>query len=242
MKRPPSVVPAPPGDEAPAPALSPAWQAGLSLLLLMHLCALLTAPLGLAAAGSPAIRPLALLEPYVNLLYLNHSYFFFAPNPGPNHLVRYELVFSDGQESVVGEFPNRKVQWPRLLYHRYFMLSETLNNFYEPATPVPEPRPPQDDSRQARRAYLREKTEWDEGYRQWRQRRDIYEALRKSIAAHLQATTGASEVTLIRREHRPLRPWEYSEDRLQLTDPQTYQNLPEVSEAEVLPWNPDPSR
>jgi len=210
--------------------------------LLVHLCALLTAPLGLAAQGSPAIRPLSLLQPYVNLLYLNHSYFFFAPNPGPNHLVRYELEFTDGRKPEVGEFPDRKTEWPRLLYHRHFMLSEALHNFFEPATPRPEPREPRDGSRQARRAYQREKAAWAEGYRIWKQRREIYVALRKSIANHLQEETGASEVTLIRREHRPLQPLEYSEDRMSLTDPQTYRNLPEVSDAEVLPWNPDPSR
>jgi hypothetical protein len=107
---------------------------------------------------------------------------------------------------------------------------------------MPEPREPREDSRQARRAYQREKAAWDEGYGVWQRRREIYVALRKSIAAHLQETTGANEVTLIRREHRPLQPLEFSEDRMSLTDPQTYRNLPEVSDAEVLPWNPDPSR
>jgi hypothetical protein len=218
------------------------WQIAISLLLLLHLCALVTAPLQMAAAGSPVVRPLALLQPYVNLLYLNHSYFFFAPNPGPNHLVRYELEFDDGRQPEVGEFPDRQTEWPRLLYHRHFMLSETLHAFFEPAAPLPEPRPPRDDSRQARRAYQREQAAWDEGHRVWQQRREIYVSLRKSIAAHLQAETGASEVTLIRREHRPLQPLEFSEDRLSLTDPQTYRNLPEVSQAEVLPWNPDPTR
>jgi hypothetical protein len=69
----------------------------------------------------------------------------------------------------------------------------------------------------------------------------LYTSLRTSIGDHLRAESGANEVTLIRREHRPLQPWEVSEDRLQLTDPQTYRNLPEVPSAEVLPWNPVPS-
>jgi hypothetical protein len=224
-----------PSSAAPTSSLAVGWQIAISILLLVHLCALVTAPLGLAAQGSPAIRPLSLLQPYVNLLNLNHSYFFFAPNPGPNHLVRYELEFTDGRKPEVGEFPDRKTEWPRLLYHRHFMLSETLHNFFEPGTPPPEPREPRNDSRQARRVHQREKTAWEEGYRIWKQRREIYLALRKSIATHLQEDTGASEVTLIRREHRPLQPLEYSEDRMSLTDPQTYRNLPEVSDAEVLP-------
>ena len=232
----------PPACAVPAISVPRGWQIAISLLLLLHLCALVTAPLQMAAAGSPVVRPLALLQPYVNLLYLNHSYFFFAPNPGSNHLVRYELEFDDGRQPEVGEFPDRQTEWPRLLYHRHFMLSETLHAFFEPAAPLPEPRAPRDDSRQARRAHQREQAAWEEGHRVWQQRREIYVSLRKSIAAHLQDDTDASEVTLIRREHRPLQPLEFSEDRLSLTDPQTYRNLPEVSQAEVLPWNPDPSR
>jgi hypothetical protein len=222
--------------------LSPRWQIGISLLLLVHLCALLTAPMQMAAEGSPAIRPLALLQPYVNLLYLNHSYFFFAPNPGPNHLVRYELEFDDGRQPVVGEFPDRHEQWPRLLYHRHFMLSESLHNAFAWPTFLPEPQPPTDGRPRARREYQREKEAWESNHRAWQQRRELYESLRKSIAEHLKHEHGASDVTLIRREHRFLNPWEVSEDRLQLTDKETYRNLPEVPDAEALPWSPDPNR
>ena len=28
-----------------------------------------------------------LLKPYSQWLYINHGYFFFAPNPGPGHLI-----------------------------------------------------------------------------------------------------------------------------------------------------------
>jgi hypothetical protein len=36
------------------------------------------------------------------------------------------LTHDDGSTSE-GYFPNRSEHWPRLLYHRYFMLSENLN-------------------------------------------------------------------------------------------------------------------
>jgi hypothetical protein len=225
-----------------ASGISLRWQIAISVLLLVHLCALLTAPLQVAAAGSPAIRPLSLLQPYVNLLYLNHSYFFFAPNPGANHLVRYELEFDDGRKPIVGEFPDRKTEWPRLLYHRHFMLSESLHTAFAWPTFPPEPQPPADDSRRARREFQREHDAWETDHRAWEQRRALYESLHKSIAEHLKQEYGASDVTLIRREHRFLNPWEVSEDRLQLTDKETYRNLPEVPDAETLPWNPDPQR
>jgi hypothetical protein len=213
-------------------------------LLVIHLCALVTVPLMFSTRGSAAIRPLyAVLQPYIDFLYLNHGYFFFAPNPGPNHLVRYEINYTDGRESVVGEFPDRKTQQPRLLYHRYFMLSETLNRFYRP--PQPAPQPPQPDesaSRADKRRYQRAKAEWDREYAQYQSDRETYERLRASITDHFQHQYGADDVTLIRRRHRLLDPEEMLEDRLQLLDDETYFNLPEVPAAEELPWNPLPSR
>ena len=35
-------------------------------------------------------------RPYLEAAYLDHGYAFFAPDPGPSHLVRYELEFDDG--------------------------------------------------------------------------------------------------------------------------------------------------
>jgi hypothetical protein len=81
--------------------------------------------------GSPPTSPFAdqVARPfraYIATADLNHGYRFFAPNPGPSHLFRYQLTFDDGS-TTDGYFPNRAAHWPRLLYHRYFMLSENLN-------------------------------------------------------------------------------------------------------------------
>ena len=67
-------------------------------------------------------------RPYVSFMFLDHGYFFFAPNPGPSHLVQYKVEFADGRKPVEGVFPNLQEEQPRLLYHRHFMLSEFLNN------------------------------------------------------------------------------------------------------------------
>jgi hypothetical protein len=230
---------------APATTLSPAWQVGLSVVLVVHLAAIVTAPLMFATRGSAAVRPMyAVLQPYIDLLYLNHGYLFFAPDPGPNHLVRYELEFKDGRKPIVGEFPDLTTEWPRLLYHRHFMLSETYNRFFRP--PQPEAMPPEPSeaaSRQVRRAYARAKQEWEQEFERYKSDRETYEALRASIGKHLKQQFDADEVTLIRRRHRLLDPEEVLEDRLQLLDDATYITLPEVSPtAEALPWTPAPSR
>ncbi len=48
--------------------------------------------------------------------------------------MRYELTFDDGA-TAEGAFPNRDVNKPRLLYHRYFMMSEFLNTLSDPNAP-----------------------------------------------------------------------------------------------------------
>jgi hypothetical protein len=74
------------------------------------------------------------LQPYLDALSLSNGYRFFAPEPGPSHLVRYELTMEDGSTKT-GAFPDREVHRPRLLYHRYFMMSEFLNTLSNPAIP-----------------------------------------------------------------------------------------------------------
>jgi hypothetical protein len=99
----------------------------ISAVVMYHLLAVF---LG-AWMGSPPTSPFAdaIARPfrtYIGLADLNHGYRFFAPNPGPSHLFRYRLVFADGKMRD-GFFPDREEHWPRLFYHRYFMLSENLN-------------------------------------------------------------------------------------------------------------------
>jgi len=71
------------------------------------------------------------LQPYLQAAGLANGYRFFAPNPGPSHLVRYEVLLADGTK-IEGRFPNHQEHQPRLLYHRYFMLSEFLNSIDDP--------------------------------------------------------------------------------------------------------------
>ena len=61
---------------------------------------------------------------YLDALYMNQGHSFFAPDVGPGHLIRYQLLDQSGHEIEQGDFPSRKEHWPRLLYHRYFMLAD----------------------------------------------------------------------------------------------------------------------
>ncbi len=124
-----------PLDTAPISPAAPAmplrrvhWIA--TVLILLHFLAVLAAT---NVASPPTsqlwLRVASLFRPYVAAADLNHGYRFFCAEPGPSHLVQYELTLADGKVQT-GRFPDLREQSPRLLYHRYFMLAEHLNGFY----------------------------------------------------------------------------------------------------------------
>jgi len=142
--------------------------------VLLHLLAVLAEPLTFFSrsdfqSGPEFFGLRRTLAPYVEWMYLDHGYFFFAPNPGPNHLVAAQEKISEPNtarrlkpDAVI--FPDRKTHWPRLLYHRYFMLSEFYNNSFAPT----------------------ELTEQDKADRmfveRWELDRSFYESLQRSIS------------------------------------------------------------
>lgn len=99
----------------------------ISVGLVLHFVALVIAPLAVAPTSLLWQRTWTVFQPYLEVMNLNHGYHFFAPEPGPSHLVHYELRFDDGRVEQ-GIFPNVQQHQPRLRYHRHFMLSEFLNN------------------------------------------------------------------------------------------------------------------
>ena len=113
--------------DAEAVAWSPKWRLIVSLLLIWHVTAVIVAPMANPPPASDFFRGWSrAIQPYLNVLFINHGYRFFAPEPGPSHIIRYEVTQTDGT-TVEGEFPARDRFWPRQLYHRWFMLSETMN-------------------------------------------------------------------------------------------------------------------
>ena len=124
----------------------PVTQKVLLALLLLHFLGVLSEPLRFFSRSEVRTGPEFAwlgesLKPYSQWLYINHGYFFFAPNPGPSHLI--ECTWDDpgspkpAEGAVVSTekllLPDRNEHWPRLLYHRYFMLSEFYNSRFAPA-------------------------------------------------------------------------------------------------------------
>ncbi len=196
-----SVVEKSPNAEPGYRRLATHWRVILSVVLLVHLTAVIAAPWsgpdGANPAASVVVRPFG---PYLDAAYLGHGYRFFAPEPGPGHIIRYELELADGK-SQVGTFPDLNTERPRLFYHRHFMLTEKLDGFRVRGD-LPADAPPE------------VKQSWEAG-------RNLFNQIARSYANHLLHETGARTVKLELVEHNlPML------DRVlqgqKLTDPQLY--------------------
>jgi hypothetical protein len=96
----------------------------VNVWLLYHLAAIVIAPWSVQPSSRLVQNAWRSVGAYVQILFLNHGYHYFAPEPGNSTLVAYVLEMPDGRRET-GRIPNRGI-WPRLLYHRHFMLTEFL--------------------------------------------------------------------------------------------------------------------
>ena len=105
----------------------PLWQRSIvSIAICAYLLLVLLPPLaGPPPASLLADRLLQPFRPFVGALALGHGYRFFAPNPGPGHSFHWSVQMSDGTRRS-GTIPDARSDWPRLLYHRRFMLPEKI--------------------------------------------------------------------------------------------------------------------
>ena len=197
--------------EPPRP-LSRLARTVISLLVSGHLLAVVLPPLAFQTRGPLGTSPsVAMLfdrfEGYCQFLYLDRGYAFFAPDPGPSHLVQAAITDREGDQ-VERMIPSLDDQWPRLLYHRHFMLTEFLEEIYQP------PGPPQ------------ELVEGDPAEaRQWRLARSRYEHVRKSFVEHLRHEYPQQTVAIRRIEHVLPEVLEFQASPIELTDPVFYRVL-----------------
>jgi hypothetical protein len=183
-----------------------------SILIIGHLLALILPPLSVQTRGpagqSPSVSTaLEWVEPYSQLLYIDRGYAFFAPDPGPSHLIQVAITNPDGQR-IERRYPDLDQQWPRLLYHRHFMLSEFLHEIYHP------PGPPEE---------LQNANPQEAKY--WSLSRSRYERIRKSIIDHLRHEYPGDSVAIARIEHLLPNLLDYQQEPVELTDERLYRVL-----------------
>ena len=111
----------------PAPNMVRNFLRGLvNVWIVLHFVAIFSA----AATAGPSSELLESLwkvfQPYLQVLYLNHGYGFFAPEPAPSMMLEYEAVLPDGSVKSGRNPPIEGIQ-PRLLYQRNLLLTEHLH-------------------------------------------------------------------------------------------------------------------
>lgn len=181
----------------------------ISLLLALHVTAIFAAPCAYPPPSSDlAQRVAGWFDRYLFAAYLNHGYRFFAPNPGPSHLVRFEVISLDGDGiHAAGRFPELQDHWPRLLYHRHFMISETM--YTETNIPLPPEEGFASEEEQAAFLDFRAAA------------RAQAEVLLQSVSGHLRRRHGGGSVRLYVQEHLILSPLEVL-DGVPLDAPELY--------------------
>src|SRR5262249_4297291 len=96
----------------------------VNLWLVFHVSAIIVAPASISPSSDLIRSAWNVFRPYLQFLYLNHGYHFFAPEPGERTLLAFVAERPDG--SVLrARIPDRRIV-PRLLYHRHFMLTEHM--------------------------------------------------------------------------------------------------------------------
>ena len=117
---------------APPESASPPRRTGRKLLrgivnvwLVVHLSAIIIAPASVSPSSDLTRSIWSLFRPYLQVLYLNHGYHYFAPEPSESTLLAFVAERPDGTV-VRGRIPNFDIA-PRLLYHRHFMLTEQMS-------------------------------------------------------------------------------------------------------------------
>lgn len=116
-----------PGSSGRRPGRLPlALRVAISLLVVWHFTGVFLA--ALSVGGSSALVTNIAQGPpmqwYLDALYMNQGHSFFAPEVGPGQIIEYELFDQSGRLVEQGGLPNRKEHWPRLRYHRHFMLAD----------------------------------------------------------------------------------------------------------------------
>lgn len=107
--------------------VSRGWTGAATCAIAFHLAAVFIAPFAIPPSDLSLVLR-AWFRPYIEINHLDHGYKFFD-EPGPSHRIRYRIELAAGGP-IEGTIPDREVHWPRLLYHRHFMLAEQHRQFY----------------------------------------------------------------------------------------------------------------
>ncbi|MCU0711511.1 MAG: hypothetical protein MUC43_05595 [Pirellula sp.] len=202
------------------------WQFLLLGLIGFHLIAVFAEPFHFFSrspvqSGADADLLRNVTRPYAQFMFLDHGYFFFAPNPGPGHLLRVmtddaPLQFPLPQERFNVNpydgmlFPDRNRHKPRLLYHRYLMFAEFFNSRFAP---------PDLDPELAKDSLIK---------KSWTNDRAIYTSLVRAVSENVKQETKKPFARVDRLEREIPDRISTLQQKVRISDPRWIQILPEA--------------
>lgn len=208
------------GDETTASSFprSRGLRTAISAVVVFHVVAVIVPPLWMQTRGpigvSPSVNSLrGATSAYSQFMYLDRGYAFFGPDPGPSAMFQVAVQQPNGKRAEY-LYPDRDRIWPRLRYHRHFMLAEFLNQTYEV------PGPPEE--------VIRDQPVLAED---WRRRRYRYEKVRQSMLDHLAVEYRTDRVAMRRVRHLMPDYNAFRSSPMSLDDPRLYEVLADPIDA-----------
>lgn len=115
--------------------VAPRTRRAVTLIILLHFFAILTAVTSASGPGFPAPVLAVLankpLRPYLELTFLGSAYRFFAPNPGATNVLWFRVQYLDGTVRWL-ELPRRQDFGTRTAYQRHLSVAMILNQYLAP--------------------------------------------------------------------------------------------------------------
>ncbi len=111
-------------DQAPRKLPNRMLRYCINVWVLLHFTAIIAAAGSIGPAPGYVLFVWRVFHPYLEFLFLNHGFNFYAPEPSSSMLMEFEAVRADGS-TVTGQIPDRALR-PRLLYQRHLLLTEHI--------------------------------------------------------------------------------------------------------------------
>ena len=110
----------------------------VSLFIVLHFGGILTAVMTVPPTPWLAnVLWTRFYRPYLEFMYLNNAYHFYAPEPGPATLAWFYIKYDDGSARWL-EIPRRDAHAFALQYQRRLSQMESINQLLPPSSPDPE--------------------------------------------------------------------------------------------------------
>jgi hypothetical protein len=97
--------------------------------LIFHCIAIFLPPFSVPPAPRSVQDAYARIQFYPQFMFLDHGYHFFGPDPGDSTLLKF-VATEENRVVGRGTIPSKQI-FPRLLYHRHFMLTESIPRIEE---------------------------------------------------------------------------------------------------------------